>query len=183
MGKGRFSVMSALLLAHFLLSAAQDQPEEGFLLAKGRAGQVRIGMSVDELYAKVGREHTKLVDLFGEGLFDPALEVYVEGGKSAGPTLVAEIGGPGACHHVWRIAVTDSRFKTTEAIGVGSTLGSIRKSHHVDWIDFGEGSLCARVDEIGMTFELDYWPSHSWTRRAPEKIPDSAKVVSVLVVQ
>jgi hypothetical protein len=183
MVKGRWSVIHPSLLALLLLSPAQEQLDEGFLLTKGRAGQVRIGMSVGELYAKIGRSHTKLVDLFKEGFFDPALEIYLDDHKNGHPSLVAEIGSREGCHSIWRIRVTDPRFKTPEEIGVGSTtLGGIRKNYHVDWIDFCEGSLCARVNQIGMSFALDCWPPASWRKRSAD-IPNSAKVVSVLVVE
>ncbi len=174
----------ALLLSTPLPGEAQKKPEEGFLLAKGRAGQVRVRMSVDELYAKIGRDHTRLVDLFGEGLFEPALEGYLDGGDRGKPSMVAGIGGREGCNHISGVAVADPRFKTAEGIGVGSTLGAIRKNYQVDWIDYGEGTLYSRVDQIGMSFGLDYWPPASWNRRrSQDAIPDSAKVVSVLVAQ
>ena len=40
----------------------------GFLLSRERAGFVEVGMTVDELYRAVGRERTRLVDLFEEGM-------------------------------------------------------------------------------------------------------------------
>ncbi len=84
---------------------------------------------------------------------------------------------------VGRITVYDSRFKTDKGVGVGSTLGEIRRNYKVDWIGFGEGPLFARVEQIGMSFALDYSkPPREWYEtHNPTLIPDSAKVVSILL--
>ncbi len=47
-------------------------------------------MTIDELYGKYGRENTRLIDLYPEGMFNPALAVYLD--KTRRPTRpVAEI--------------------------------------------------------------------------------------------
>jgi hypothetical protein len=66
---------------------------------------------------------------------------------------------------------------------IGSTLGEIRQSYNVDWIAFGEGPLFARVDQIGMSFALDYKnPPAEWRKTNDQKlIPDSARVVFIFL--
>lgn len=138
-------------------------------------------MEVDALYGKIDWKLTKLVDLHSEGFFVPALEIYLSKDETKRPALVARIG---LNFVVTSITVYDTRFKTAKGIGVGSTLGEIRKEHKIDSIGFGEGPLCARVNEIGMTFALDFRNvPRAWYKTGDQAlIPDSAKVTSVLVV-
>lgn len=170
-----------LLWLPLLTSTVATNAGDEFFLSKGRAGPINTGMEVDTLYAKIGRKFTKLVDLQSEGFFVPALEIYLKKDEKSKPSLVAIIGPNFVITH---IHVYDPRFKTEKGIGVGSTLGEIRKNYKVDSIGFGEGPLCARVNEIGMTFALDFWKvSHEWDKtRNQALIPDSAKVTSILVV-
>ncbi len=70
--------------------------------------------------------------------------------------MVAEIQGKQSEFIISRVQVYDLRFRTDKGIGVGSTLGYIRKNYKIDSIDFGEGSLYAWVKQIGMSFALDY---------------------------
>jgi len=153
-----------------------------FLLSKHKAGRIEVEMPVDALYTKYDRKLTKLVDLYLEGMFTPALEIYLNEYEKKKPSLVAEIGW----RKNWiirRINVYDERFKTDKGIGVGSMLGDIRKSYKVDWIKPGEGPIFARVKEIGMSFALDIVkvPREWHKTRDPNLIPDSVKVVSILI--
>jgi len=178
-------VLFCLLVVFAVLLGAEEKPKDSndFLLSKYKAWSIEIGMTIDALYTKYARESTNLVDLYLEGTFSPAVEIYLSGKeKKNRPSVVAEIG----CQNgfvVWRINVYDKRFRTDKGIGVGSTLGDIRKSYKVDWIAFGEGLLFARVEEIGMSFALDIVkvPPKWYETRDQNLIPDSAKVVSVLI--
>jgi hypothetical protein len=155
--------------------------QENFLLAKYRAGDIEIGMTIDALHTKHPPSSTKLVAHYPEGEFSPMLEIYLEGATNQPqPSLLIGIGKK----REWivdDITVNDARFRTPVGIGVGSTLGDIRKVYTVRWIGFGEGPLCANVDEIGMTFALDFTdPPPEWHRTKDQRlIPDRAKVISI----
>jgi hypothetical protein len=111
------------------------------------------------------------------------LEIYLEGATNQSrPSLLIGIGKK----REWivdAITVKDARFRTPGGIGIESTLGDIRKVYPVKWIAFGEGPLCANVDEIGMTFELDFTdPPPEWYKTNDQRlIPDTAKVVSIFL--
>jgi hypothetical protein len=171
-------VAGTLLLAAIL----HGQSGDDFLLSPGKAGRIEIGMAVDKIYSVYTREATKLVDLALEGFFTPALEITLPGHVGEKPSITAEIGWSQA----WtfsRITVYDSRFRTASGIGAGSSLGEIRRNHKVDWIEFGEGPMVARVDSLGMGFllEVQAVPQAWYEKRDMKWIPDSAKVTGILV--
>lgn len=175
----RFSI--ALYCLALFFGAVRSDAQDNFLLAKHRAGEIEIGMTIDDLRTRYEPSSTKLAATYPEGMFTPVLEIYLNGAAKKGrPQLVIGIDKD----REWivsSIQVNDIRFRTANGIGVGSTLGEIRKAYAVKWIDFGEGPLYANVEEIGMSFELDFKePPPEWYRTKNQRlIPDSAKVVAV----
>jgi hypothetical protein len=143
-------------------------------------------MEVDGLYNKVGRDSTKIADQFEEGFFEPVVEVYMTTDTTK-PSLVADLVGETLGPHriqrftLGRIVVYDPRFKTEKGIGVGSTLGDLRRTYSVDDIGGLEDSpLSAAVRELGMSFALSYSPPAEWFKTHDQGlIPDSAKIEAV----
>jgi hypothetical protein len=166
-----------------LFGARQSFAQDEFLLAKHQAGAVVIGMTIDNLHALHKPSSTRLVASYPEGMFIPLLEVYQEGDTNKSiPSLVIGI-DKNIDWIVGSIKVNDARFRTDKGVGVGSTLGAIRKAYAVKWIGFGEGPLCANVEDINMTFELDITnPPNEWYKTRDQRlILDSAKVVSIFL--
>ena len=163
--------------------------KNNFLLSKQKAGLIEIGMTVDNLYSRYKRKSTKLVDLYIEGMFSPALEIYLNGKEEETKySLIAEIGWGSSSNTnsgfiVSRIQVYDEVLKTEKGIGVGSSLGELRNHYKVNWIDFGEGGFIARINEIDMSFILFLIdiPEEWHMTRDQEIIPDSVKIRSILV--
>jgi hypothetical protein len=140
-------------------------------------------MTIDDLHAMHKPSSTKLIARYPEGMFTPMLEVYLEGDTNKSiPSLLIGI-DKNRDWIVGNIKVNDARFRTDKGIGVGSTLGDIRKVYAVKRIGFGEGALYANVEDVNMIFELDLTnPPNEWyTTRDQRLIPDSAKAVSVIL--
>jgi hypothetical protein len=179
----------AFICAAFASGIAQEnRSSDNFLLDRHKAGYLEIGMDVDSVYNIYGLDNIKIVDLQSEGAFSPAIRIFMNGGPDSSASLVAVI----ECQNkfewlIHSIGVYDNRFRTKEGIGAGSTLGDLRKTYKVNWIDFGEGPLMAGVEDIEMSFRLDIAfediPSEWFKSRDPGLIPDSVKVKSVGLYQ
>ena len=137
------------LTVHLLLG--QGSADE-YHLGRHQAGSVQIRTTVDDLYRRFGRVNTKLVDLQSEGNFSPWLEIRIPGGPEKESSLTVRI-------MWWReigwgvsgISVKDTRFRTREGLGVGSSFGDIEKAYEVRRVS-GEGMSGAFVDSLSMTF-------------------------------
>jgi hypothetical protein len=178
----------ALMCATFASAVAQDRDFENFLLNRHEAGDLKIGMAIDSVYPIYGDANIQLVDLRLEGQFSPAIRIFMDGGPDSAASLEAEIGcGKQYSWFIYRINVYDTRFITKEGIGIGSTLGDVRKVYKVNWIDYGEGPLMAGVEDLEMTFELDLpienLPATWFELEDPGLIPDSVAVRSIVLYE
>jgi hypothetical protein len=152
---------------------ASGQPQSELILGSGRVGPLQVGMSVDEVVKLVGRDAVRLVASYPEGMFQPVLEVSLSS-SAADPALVAPLREwPCQEFALWGIRVLDSRFRTVEGIGVGSTLGQLRQAYPSE-LQVGRegGQPHVHVARLGLTFTLPY----------TEDVEDSAEVDSVWVV-
>ncbi len=147
-------VLSVLVIVQAGAAASLAQaPATDFLLEPGRAGRIELGTSVDEIYQRFGRETVRLVDLFKEGMFSPALEVKLTD-ASVVPSVVADIREwPCGAFSVWGIDVRDPRFRTKDGLGVGSTVDELRRFYAFH-ISEQEGAHAAVVQALKMSFSL-----------------------------
>lgn len=151
-------------------------------LKAGQAGVVKIGMSIDALHTHYTREQIHLVDLALEGIFTPALNIYTSLDLRQAPSLTAEIGW----NNDWvisRITVYDPQFRTDCGIGVGATLGAIKRCYTLDWVGFGEGPLYVGVKELPISFAFNPadLPRNWGQANDPYTLPDYVSIVSILL--
>jgi hypothetical protein len=130
-----------------------EAPTGEYVLAAGRAGRIELGTSVDELYQFFRKDNVHLVDLFKEGLFSPALEIKLAGATMTPAVVTAIREWPCGEFSVWGIDVRDSRFRTKDGFGVGSTAGDLRRSYPFQ-ISEAEGAHAAVVEALHMSFSL-----------------------------
>ena len=81
-------------------------------------------------------------------------------------------------------SLIDPRLRTRDGIGIGSTYGELRSKYKVDSIGSGEGNFIARVEALGISFELDTsGPTPLWRIRDPQAVPAGVRIVGMLLTQ
>lgn len=177
-------VCAALVLVVPGLAGAEEEALDDFYLARDReVGSIEVGMTVDDLFMVYDWYSTNLVDLYLEGMFSPALEIYINDEPGGEPSFVAEI----ACRDEWvvsRIWVYDERFAVSQGVGVGSTLGDLRARCGDVSVHLVEGRVIASAAGIGPVFELDVdrRTVSGWSdEKDPGVFPDSTRVIAMLL--
>ena len=181
----KWTVISLALVPALLYAGDRIHVEEQYLLAKRRAGLIEIGMTVDDLLMRFNRSDIKLVDLNLLGKFTPAIEIYLGGtARRSIASVTAEIGWRKE-FNVTRITVYDARFRTDRGIGVGSTLGDIKKSYKISRVTSAGSNLVAVVGKLRMDFilklDLASIPQQFFKTGGLYLLPDNLEVVSIIV--
>ena len=148
-------------------------------------GSVEIGAPAQTIYEMFPRERRELVDLGSEGFLTPALRLTFPGTTQPGGVVAELISGRSGLE-VWRIHVSDPAFRTARGIGTGSLVSELRSAYRLDSVLSGEGSVVIRVEELSASFALDQsGPGGGDLRRLrdPAKVPDSVKIISVLLTR
>ena len=158
-----FAVIAVSLMA--CPNRALAQPAER-LLTPTSAGNIVVGMSVDELYAAYGRENVKLVDLFGEGTFTPAVQVFLPA-QRAMPLASAHVDKVCGEFRITGISTENALLRTVDGLGVGSTVSEVRRLYPNAKLSREERPSLI-VDKLQMTFAP-----------AAGSFADSARIVSV----
>lgn len=146
-----------------------------FLVTPERVGVIWIGMTAPALSRAVPPAQTRAVPRrTPRGGMTTDVEIALEPG---GPTaLVANIEDA----HVLQIEVRNDRFRTAEGLGVGTTLGELRRRDPGVRVVMCDRGPCAIMSSRVYTFELD---APAATAADLAQIPDSAAATSVLVAR
>jgi len=172
--------MRSLVLVLALAQPISTPPQTDTVVERGRAGPVAIGASAESVYDRF-RERAKLVDLKLEGMLSPALELRLFGAQT---TMIAEIGAANNRLVITRISVVDPSVRTKDGIGVGSTYDELRARYRVDWVGSGEGGYYARVESLGISFQLDSSRRQNLSEvRDPNAVPPDVRVLSLLLTR
>ena len=99
---------------------------DDWLVTSTRAGKIVLGMTVDDLYKAYGKDYVRLVDLYREGMFDPAVQVFEDPTTNTpiAEALITQICGQ---FRLTNIRVLGPKFRTRDGLGVGSTVKEVRK--------------------------------------------------------
>lgn len=138
-------------------------------------GPIRIGAKVDSIKKMCGvlRDTTQLG---GEGMMERRVTIALPAGQ-----LYAEI----VDGRVWRLDIRSAGFRTTDSLGVGSSLAELLRRKEPKPAA-GEGIVVVMLgDHCGMSFVLaggfESGVFRKWTGDELAKLPASMKVERVLV--
>ena len=157
-------------------------------MARGRVGEIKIGMRPSDIYAVVNKNFTRLVDLQLEGMYSPAIELFRTELQRDNPEIIFELDQ----NKIYRIQVHSPQYRTDKGIGVGSTFGELRRVYGIKdpkQIIWGEeGFYGAVVEELRMSFGLDVNKTMTPAQIDDFKrtsglgqIPDNTRIDSILV--
>jgi hypothetical protein len=149
-----------------------------FRITRSQVGAIQIGMPVATLKQVIPAGQLRETTISLEGQDYKAYEI---GGQPA-DLLVEERCAP-ACR-VWRVRVQDPAYRTPEGLGVGSTLGQVKKHYAISFLGPGETGLVAVASRQKITFMLDvsHLPARKVAQLNIQNAPDSVKVQSMLVL-
>ena len=120
--------MKFLTLVGLWIALQPERQQAERLLTGERAGKIALGMTVDAVYAAYGRENVALVDLYGEGHFTPAIQIFLPSERGT-PVAVATIAAVCGRYVVMGVSVSSAYFRTGDGLGVGSTLREVRQRY------------------------------------------------------
>jgi hypothetical protein len=170
------SVIAVALLAR----PGVAQQRANFMMGRGYVGDLKVGMRGDEVVTLFGKERVREVDLPTENPeSERAFEVRLDELNAAAPSLVVRLDPATARamplheRRVRGIDVSDARFRTADGLGVGSTMRQISARHRVQ-VGYGEGTLKAVVESLGMTFDFTAYYSTG-------RVPPDARAESVWI--
>ncbi|SMD15562.1 ankyrin repeat domain-containing protein [Sporomusa malonica] len=163
-------------------TASNTAPPGEFVLASGYAGAIGVGNSAESLYQRFGTEAVTAGEEYLGGRTYRVLRVNERGtGLPSLTAFVAQV-KEGQDKIITAIHVFDTRYKTANGIGVGATLGELRRSGGVSSIEYAD-SLYAVAQGNKIRYELDISADNmpvAWLNGGgTNSLPDDMKIRSI----
>ncbi|WP_299702345.1 mechanosensitive ion channel protein MscS [uncultured Pontibacter sp.] len=150
------------------------------LISKGRVGNIRIGMPIEEMRSQVpSGQQIKDTTLQLEG---QQYTAYVFSSPNSPSGLLVEQVCEPDCR-VWRISVSSNAYQTAQGIGVGSKYSEVAQHYPISYTSLGEAGFVAVSETAGLSFilgssQLDKNQLH---RMKPDQVPANTLVQGILV--
>ncbi len=162
-----------------LTPPASTIPEE-IRLSIGRAGLIKIGMSIEELQELY--PSLTLREEYIDGRKRTTATIYSQ--NSANPSLKVELSS-GKIQLVSLINIYDSTLMTDKNITLNSTVGDIRNQYSVSEVRVIDNSLFLVIKSMRMLFELDMRNAEipiEWLKNGNvNSIPSTTKVIRMVM--
>ncbi|RDC65108.1 hypothetical protein [Adhaeribacter pallidiroseus] len=159
-----------------------ENPGTSWQISKSQIGPIQIGMAVNAMRKRVPAEFIKEIPITREGRGNRAYEIRQSPGEQKAGLLIEETCEP-TCQ-VWRVHVQNPAYKTKEGLGVGSTLGEVKKHYKISYLGAGETEIVAVSDDAKLTFMLDVSkvPAKQVPRLNLKNTPDSTPIIGMLIL-
>jgi hypothetical protein len=128
----------------------QPSASISYTLSRSTAGNVSLGMDANRLQQIFGADNVRKNTITNEGIPSEVIDIYHDGSH----ILRIDADCPNPCR-IQRITVMNSRFRTNEGIGIGSTVGELKNHYKIDRVLLGEGRVYARVESLNASFRLN----------------------------
>jgi hypothetical protein len=159
-------------------------PPGEFVLASGYAGTIGVGNSAESLYQRFGTQAVSAGEEYLGGRNYRVLKVNDQGtGLPSMTAFVAQVKDR-QDKMITALHVFDTRYKNANGIGVGATLGELRRSGGISTIEYTD-SLYAVAQGNKMRYELDISADSmpvAWLNGGDtNSLPDDMKIRSILL--
>jgi hypothetical protein len=159
--------------------AAVPDPAD-FLISKGRVGNIRIGMPIEDMRSQVPS---------GQQIKDTTLRLegqqytgYVfSSPNSPGGLLVEQVCEPDC--RVWRLSISSNAYQTAQGIGVGSKYSEVAQHYPISYTSLGEAGFVAVSEAAGLSFLLDssQLDKNRLHQIKPDQVPANTLVRGILI--
>jgi hypothetical protein len=150
------------------------------IISKGRVGNIRIGMPIEEMRSQVpSGQQIKDTTLQLEG--QPYTAYVFSSPASASGLLVEQVCEPDC--RVWRISISSNAYQTAQGIGVGSKYSEVTQHYPISYTSLGEAGFVAVSEAAGLSFLLDssQLDKNRLHRIKPDQIPANTLVQGILI--
>lgn len=156
-----------------------------FHISENRVGIFSKGMTINDVYNSIPKEQIKKTVGYGEFADDTYddYEIYDSNGKKILILTPKQNGNTNS--KIYRISILDSRFRTTEKIGLNSTFGDLKQYYVTDKISPDMEHIILDVNHINAWFsikkselEQGWWNGNGIDKT---KIPDNAKFDGITI--
>jgi len=154
------------------------------LLSPGRVGLLRLNMRESELLRAIPPARRRASTRTLEGIRYPVYELSDRRNPQAPPLLLEMVGDSLEGYRLWRVRVTDPKYRTAAGIGVGSPYGAARQVYGISTVERTDMGLVAVSDQVGMSWLLDEnsLPKNSRSRPlTPADVPPATRITGVLL--
>ncbi|MCC9135526.1 mechanosensitive ion channel protein MscS [Pontibacter silvestris] len=153
---------------------------ENFVIAKDRAGYVRLNMPIEEMRQSVPNG-MDIADTTLQTKGQPSTAYLLQAKDAARGLLIEQTCAP-TCE-VWRIQVQHPDFKTSSGIGIGSKYSEVQSAYPISYVSPGEAGLVAVSEDANFSFVLDssHLPAEQLAKLKPEDVPANTIVKSILI--
>jgi hypothetical protein len=158
-----------------------EVPDE-FAISKERAGNLTIDMPINNIFSYYNKANISKSVYTSEGQKYEAY--FIKTSRDTSRYLRIDPICSDSCK-IWRIKVSDKRYKTRSGLGIGSSVGEIKSYHFIDWVGNTPDGPAFGLERLGIIFLIDSTGLSPSMRKDMdlENLADSTKVTGIVITK